>query len=91
MKNNLLEVSPFASDARQLIGRDPRKIPAEDWRSAGVERQTAMEAIRSKCYECSGYDWSEVRKCTAVKCPLWPLRTGSYSRGLKAASSVEVS
>lgn len=40
------------------------------------ERLTRAKAIRAKCIDCMGGDKSEVRKCTAVKCPLFPFRMG---------------
>ena len=40
------------------------------------ERLTRAKAIRAKCIDCMGGDKSEVRKCTAVKCPLFPFRKG---------------
>lgn len=40
------------------------------------ERLTRAKAIRAKCIDCMGSDKSEVRKCTAVKCPLFPFRMG---------------
>lgn len=37
---------------------------------------TPIKAIRQKCLECSGYQPSEVRLCTAENCPLFPYRMG---------------
>jgi hypothetical protein len=34
------------------------------------------QAIKLWCYECSGFDRSEVRNCPDKKCPLWPYRQG---------------
>ena len=31
-----LEPSPFEVDCGETIGRDPRSIPAEDWRQMGA-------------------------------------------------------
>lgn len=38
-----------------------------------------LEAIRNKCMDCSVYSKDEVRKCTAVACPLWLLRFGKLN------------
>ena len=66
-ENPLLEVSPYASDGGQLIGRDPRDIPAEDY----VDRLFlfGLQAIRAKCLDCA-LDPKEVRKLS------FPLKTG---------------
>lgn len=77
-----LEISPFASDGGERIGRDPRQMPEAAW--SGFQRLTAMQAIRAKCLDCC-YSAAEVRKCVQADCPLWPLRMGSYPKGLKAA------
>jgi len=37
---------------------------------------TPLKAIRRKCYDCSCYQWKEVRLCTVIACPLWPYRHG---------------
>lgn len=67
-----LEVSPYASDRGELIGRDPREMTADEL----PERLVGLKAIRAKCIDCSGGSQSEVRKCTVTQCPLWPLRMG---------------
>jgi hypothetical protein len=36
-----------------------------------------IRAIRAKCLDCSGGAMSEVRKCVAVRCALWPMRMGT--------------
>jgi len=35
-----------------------------------------LRAIRYHCYDCSGWNWNEVRKCPHQDCILWPYRTG---------------
>ena len=37
---------------------------------------TPIKAIRAKCLDCCCGHPSEVRICTAVKCPLYPYRMG---------------
>lgn len=37
---------------------------------------TPVKAIRTKCLDCCCGHPSEVRICTAVKCPLYPYRMG---------------
>lgn len=40
------------------------------------ERLTRRNAIREKCMDCCCGNRAEVRRCTAVKCPLWRYRMG---------------
>ncbi|WP_170611093.1 hypothetical protein [Ruegeria arenilitoris] len=81
-ENPLLQVSPFAIDGGELIGRDPRDIPAEDWSDRPF--MTGLAAIRAKCLDCA-YDPGEVRKCVQTDCPLWPLRMGCVPKGYRNA------
>jgi hypothetical protein len=77
----LLEMSPFDVDASQMIGRDPRTIPADEWPQS-TAFHVGMGAIRAKCFDCA-FSWAEVRKCTATGCDLWPLRMGSVPKGFR--------
>ena len=81
--NPLLEVSPYASDRGQLIGRDPRDIPAEDY----VDRLFlfGLQAVRAKCLDCA-LDPKEVRKCVQTHCPLWDLRMGCAPKAYRKAA-----
>ncbi len=74
-KIRFLEVSPHESDGGHLIGKDPREMTADDW--AGRERLVGLKAVRAKCMDCSAGQPSEIRKCTASECALWPLRMGT--------------
>jgi len=70
-----LKVSPSKEDAGNLIGKLPSEIPVSDLRELG-HPEKVMKVIRAKCIDCcSGYE-SEVRKCVAYDCPLWPMRMG---------------
>jgi hypothetical protein len=54
-------------------GRDPRSLP----RSLLGEAYGApplLEAVREKCLDCACGQPSEVAKCTAIGCALWPFR-----------------
>ncbi len=53
-------------------GRLPLEVPIADLEAAGHHREPLLAVIRDKCIDCSGGSLAEVRKCTAVKCPLWP-------------------
>lgn len=41
---------------------------------------TRQLAIRAKCIDCSAWQDSEVRKCTAYTCRLWPWRMGTLDQ-----------
>jgi len=45
---------------------------------AGHERVSPLDAIRAKCLDCSYGQPSEVRKCEAISCALWPFRAGRH-------------
>ncbi|TYO91461.1 hypothetical protein [Oceanicella actignis] len=81
----LLQSSPFDSDGGNLIGRDPRHVTAEEWEASGLPLLIGMRAIRAKCLDCCSGSAAEVRKCTSVRCPLWPLRMGAQPKGMAAA------
>lgn len=36
-----------------------------------------LKAIRAFCIECCGYQTSEVKSCTAPRCPLFEFRMGT--------------
>ena len=38
------------------------------------------KAIREKCLDCCCQDSKEVRRCSAIDCPLHPFRMGTESR-----------
>jgi hypothetical protein len=67
-----LEQSP--ADDGHLIGRDPRRISIAELTGLGHQARPLLAVIRAKCLDCVGYERSEVRKCTAIDCALWPYR-----------------
>jgi len=44
---------------------------------------TPLKAIRLKCYDCSGWNWGEVKKCEHQDCSLFPYRNGKKPKGVK--------
>ncbi len=77
--NPLLEPSRADGDEGFLVGRDPMTVSAEDFAEAGIDlSRTAMKAIRAKCLDCCCGQISEIRKCIATGCSLWPMRMGRY-------------
>jgi hypothetical protein len=67
-----LEQSP--ADGGHLIGRDPRRMSIAELTGLGHQTRPLLAVIRAKCLDCVGYEPSEVRKCVAVDCALWPYR-----------------
>lgn len=80
----LTQLSPFDADEGNLIGRDPRTIPVEDWEAADMHYLIGMKAIRAKCLDCCCDSTAEVRKCVCTTCSLWHLRMGSVPKGIRA-------
>jgi len=72
--NPLLEPSPYREDGGELIGRDPKTLNTEEL--VPLEHKSPLKAIRACCLDCSGRP-SEVRKCKAIDCQLWPFRMGT--------------
>lgn len=69
----LLQPSPYDGDRGELVGRDPRTLSKAELAELDTPK-SPIKAIRAKCLDCVGYVPSEVRKCTATACPLWPMR-----------------
>ena len=42
---------------------------------------TPRRAIRLKCFDCSGWQWNEVKLCPITYCPLWPYRNDGPPKG----------
>jgi hypothetical protein len=57
-------------------GLDPRKMPTILLEKIGHKKSPLLRVIQAKCLDCS-HSASEVRKCVAVDCDLWPYRMGS--------------
>jgi len=72
----LLEKSPFEIDSGELIGRRPEDVPSEIL-ALKFRAQNPLKAVREKCLDCCCGNATEVRKCVAVDCALWPFRTGT--------------
>ena len=59
------------------IGRDPRRMTGDELEVLGHRRMSPLHALRLRCIDCSGDSATEVRMCTAVRCPAWPFRMGT--------------
>lgn len=66
---NGLETAPNG----EVHGADPRKMTVAALTALGHVKEPLLKIIRMKCIDCAHTE-SEVRKCTAVKCVLWPYR-----------------
>lgn len=59
-----------------LIGKHPENVDISEIEAAGHTNTPLAKIIRKNCLECCGFQASEVRKCVATTCPLWPYRMG---------------
>jgi hypothetical protein len=57
-------------------GLEPRELPRSFLAEIGHAQMPLLQVIRAKCLDCS-YSASEVRRCTAIDCCLWPYRMGT--------------
>ncbi len=73
--NLYLERSPILSGGGNEVGKLPGSISLPILRDLG-HPESPVKAIRAKCLDCSGGSDREARKCTAVRCALWPFRMG---------------
>ena len=76
-KNINAAVSGLETVSGLTIGRDPRSMTPAELNQLGHSSNSVLAAVRAKCVDCCGGQTSEVRKCPAFECPLWPLRMGS--------------
>ncbi|HSO42690.1 MAG TPA: hypothetical protein VLR47_07610 [Rhodospirillales bacterium] len=68
-----LETAPDGT----VIGQDPRRLSPDEFRALGHRAKPLLQAMRRRCIDCCGGKSDEVRRCTAVACPLWPYRMGT--------------
>lgn len=61
----------------EIIGRDPRRMDVPELAAMGHSSNSVLDAVRTKCLDCCAGEASEVRKCVATSCALWPFRMGS--------------
>jgi hypothetical protein len=71
-RNAYIERLPDGSTA----GLDPRTMDRAKL-EALHEPLPVLKAIRAKCLDCCCCQEGEIRRCTAVYCPLWPFRMGT--------------
>ena len=74
-RDRYLEPSPHLADGGEKVGKLPRSVGTDDLAALGHPK-SPIKAIRAKCVDCCAGDMSEVRKCVATGCPLWPFRMG---------------
>jgi len=73
--SGLLEISPYRADEGEPVGKIPSEVPS-DFLSRYYGAKNPLMAIREKCLDCCCGSPSEVRKCVATDCALWPFRIG---------------
>lgn len=61
----------------EVVGRDPREMTKDELERLGHRAISPMKALRLRCLDCCAGSDTEVRKCTARKCPSWPFRMGT--------------
>jgi hypothetical protein len=83
--DDYLQVSPYEADGGEKIGLEPSAVAKDKLRALG-HPASPTDAIRVKCIDCSGGSLSEVRKCLAINCPLWPYRMGRNPFHARATS-----
>lgn len=71
------------------MGNNPDKITVNEWKGLKDSFPTGLDLVRRKCYDCSGENWAEVKKCTVIHCPLWPVRMGKVPKNYRKASENE--
>jgi len=72
-RHDFFEISRYQADGGELIGKHPSDVPSKIL-SQKFRAQNPLKAIRAKCIDCCCGDASEVRKCVALDCDLWPFR-----------------
>lgn len=66
-------------DLGNAIGKDPLDLGAQGLEDIGIQRESAVKAIRRNCLDCVGGGPQAkryVRECSMDRCPLWPFRMG---------------
>ncbi len=53
---------------------NPDTLTAEQLVALGHRKRPLTNAIREKCIDCCAGQTAEVRRCTTIKCALWPYR-----------------
>lgn len=48
----------------------------DELRALGHEPKSPLEALRERCIDCCAGSATEVKLCTAKRCPSWPFRLG---------------
>jgi len=72
-----------------VVGQDPRRLSTDELRELGHRGKPLLQAMRRRCIDCCGGKKDEVRRCTAVACPLWPYRMGTDPWHPQAKPSAE--
>lgn len=85
----LLVVSPYEIDGGERIGADPQTLTPADFDAANQPLRLPRDAIRAKCVDCCAGQLTEIRKCVAFACALWPHRMGEFPQALAAGAMAQ--
>jgi hypothetical protein len=72
-----MKLGTEAGPGGHAVGRDPRTLTHDELQAIGHEPMSPLAALRARCLDCCAGSPSEVRLCTAVRCPARPFRMGS--------------
>jgi len=82
-KSSYAECTGSSSDSQiqaevSSANRENREVElsADQLTSLGHHKRPLTKVVRSFCLSCMGGDRAQVRKCTAVRCELYPYRLG---------------
>ena len=84
MNRSIQPVQPIETDAKRVARLQdvrqhaPRHLNVFRRAYAGGSLRAAVNAM---CVECMGFEASEVARCTATACPLYPYRNGAGGKG----------
>lgn len=73
---------PYPPDIQTEVAnanRERREVKLTEAQMAklGHTKRPLLKCVREMCTDCMSQNLAEVRRCTSVGCPLWPLRMGT--------------
>ena len=71
-----------------MIGKDVPERYRERYERA-MQGTNRADAVRLHCIECMGWQASEVKRCTATGCVLFPYRQRASQRAFSAPESTQ--
>ena len=71
--NEKLDEMKLDTELEDTELEDTEDVETED---GNAKVMTTMKAIRAKCLDCCGRQYSEVKMCSCINCPLYDFRLG---------------